>query len=60
MDVSGSVDQAVASLEAHEAYLAALGGGRPVDVRAPLTGLYQSTGERFGGRLSIAFELVVS
>ncbi|MEU9255022.1 PIG-L deacetylase family protein [Streptomyces sp. NPDC048270] len=59
VDVTASLDRAVASLEAHEAYLAALGGGAPVDVRAPLTGLFRATGERFGGRLSIPFELVV-
>lgn len=59
VDVSGAVDEAVASLEAHKTYLAALGGGGPVDVRTPLTGLFRATGERFEGRLSIPFELVV-
>ncbi|GAA2267632.1 MULTISPECIES: PIG-L deacetylase family protein [Kitasatospora] len=59
VDVTDSVDKAVASLEAHGSYLAALGGGRPVDVRTPLTGLFRATGERFGGRLSVGFELVV-
>ncbi|MEU2684775.1 PIG-L deacetylase family protein [Streptomyces hygroscopicus] len=59
VDVSGAVDEAVASLEAHKTYLAALGSGGPVDVRTPLTGLFRATGERFGGRLSIPFELVV-
>ncbi|CAM5282165.1 MULTISPECIES: PIG-L deacetylase family protein [Streptomyces] len=59
VDVTGAVDAAVASLEAHRTYLASLGGGGPVDVRTPLTGLFRATGERFGGRLSIPFELVV-
>ncbi|WP_309061381.1 PIG-L family deacetylase [Streptomyces sp.] len=57
VDVSGSLDQAVASLEAHRAYLDGL---RPPvsDVRGPLTALAAQTGERFGGRPAIAFEVI--
>jgi LmbE family N-acetylglucosaminyl deacetylase len=58
VDVTGAVDAAVASLEAHSAYLAGLGHD-VVDVRTPLTSLFRATGQRFGGRLSIPFELVV-
>lgn len=57
VDVTDAVDAAVASLQAHRAYLGALGFGAE-DVRTPLEGLYTQTGQRFGGRLAIAFELV--
>ncbi|KJK59197.1 PIG-L deacetylase family protein [Saccharothrix sp. ST-888] len=57
VDITAAVDKAVASLEAHAAYLAAL--VPPVsDVRGPLVGLARSVGERFGGTLAISFELV--
>ncbi|MET8558563.1 PIG-L deacetylase family protein [Streptomyces sp. NPDC004959] len=57
VDISDCVDLAVASLEAHTSYLAAM---RPpvTDVRGPLLGLAQATGARFGGRPAIAFELI--
>ncbi|MBE3013934.1 PIG-L family deacetylase [Microbispora sp. NEAU-D428] len=57
VDVTDAIDKAVASLEAHRAYLAGL---RPpvTDVRGPLTAMARQTGERFGGRLAIAFELI--
>lgn len=57
VDVTDSVDKAVASLEAHRSYLAGL---RPpvTDVRAPLLGLVRGTGQRFGGVPAIAFELI--
>ncbi|MFD8588742.1 PIG-L deacetylase family protein [Streptomyces sp. NPDC059637] len=57
VDVSDHIDRAVASLEAHASYLAAM--QPPVtDVRGPLTALARATGARFGGRPSIAFELI--
>ncbi|EFG64227.1 PIG-L deacetylase family protein [Streptomyces sp. SPB074] len=57
VDVTDHIDQAVASLEAHASYLAAM--NPPVtDVRAPLLGLAQAMGARFGGRPAIAFELI--
>ncbi|GAA4771475.1 PIG-L family deacetylase [Streptomyces sanyensis] len=58
VDVSGTVDLAVASLEAHAAYLKPLFGEGPVDVRTPLSGLFGGIGQRFGGRPALSFELV--
>ncbi|MFC8867928.1 PIG-L deacetylase family protein [Streptomyces sp. NPDC057148] len=57
VDIAGTLDRAVQSLEAHSAYLAAL-GPRMSDVRTPLTQFAKFTGERFGGRPAIAFELL--
>ncbi|MFD4987463.1 PIG-L deacetylase family protein [Streptomyces sp. NPDC058374] len=57
VDITDSLDRAVESLEAHSAYLAAL-GPRMADVRTPLTQFAKFTGERFGGRPAIAFELL--
>ncbi|SNY24468.1 PIG-L deacetylase family protein [Paractinoplanes atraurantiacus] len=57
VDVTGSVDAAVASLEAHREYLRGLGYG-DTSVRAPLVGLYTQTGKRFGDRLAVGFEMV--
>ncbi|MFJ3805968.1 PIG-L deacetylase family protein [Streptomyces sp. NPDC090073] len=57
VDVGDHIDRAVASLEAHASYLAAM--QPPVtDVRGPLLGLAQAMGARFGGRPAIAFELI--
>ncbi|MER6530507.1 PIG-L deacetylase family protein [Streptomyces sp. NPDC001508] len=57
VDVSDHIDRAVASLEAHASYLAAM--QPPVtDVRGPLLGLAEAMGVRFGGRPAIAFELI--
>ncbi|MFK4546994.1 LmbE family N-acetylglucosaminyl deacetylase [Streptomyces tendae] len=56
VDVSDGVEAAVASMEAHRTYLAGL--GFTGDVRAPVTGQYAQTGERFGGVPAVAFELV--
>ena len=55
VDITDTLDLAVASLEAHSAYLSALG---VEDVRGPLTAVAAGTGERFGGRPAIAFELI--
>lgn len=57
VDVSEHLDAAVESLEAHSAYLEALGPAMS-DVRTPLTGFAQQTGQRFGGKPAIAFELI--
>jgi LmbE family N-acetylglucosaminyl deacetylase len=56
VDVTGTADLAVASLEEHREYLKGL--GYPGSVREPLLGLYTQTGQRFGGRLAVAFEVV--
>jgi len=56
VDITGVIDLAVASLEAHRAYLSGL--TPPVtSVREPLVAFARLTGERFGGRLAMPFEL---
>lgn len=56
VDITEVIDLAVASLEAHRAYLAGL--NPPVtNVREPLVSFARLTGERFGGRLAMPFEL---
>jgi len=57
VDVSASLDAAVASVEAHSAYLAGL-GIPPGAARAPLEAFVNATGQRFGGRPAIPFELI--
>ncbi|MGW1093885.1 PIG-L deacetylase family protein [Streptomyces sp. NPDC002596] len=57
-DVGGHLDSAVASVEAHAAYLAAL-GPRFADVRGPLTGYLTATGARAGLESAVPFELLV-
>jgi len=57
VDISGSMDRAVASLRAHEAYLAGLSGDM-ADADTFLRGMARATGERFGGRLACSFELI--
>ncbi|GAB3555619.1 LmbE family N-acetylglucosaminyl deacetylase [Actinopolyspora lacussalsi] len=57
VDITETLDQAVASLEAHSAYLSSLGPAMS-DVRTPLTNFAKLTGERFGNRPAIAFELL--
>ncbi len=54
----GDVERAVASLEAHEAYLAGLGGGAMADPGAFLRGLYQAAAPRFDGVPAMTFELM--
>lgn len=58
LDVTAGIDRAVASLEAHAEYLRGLGDGGMSDARGFLTGMAQAAGERFGGRLATAFELL--
>jgi LmbE family N-acetylglucosaminyl deacetylase len=55
VDVSGTFDLGVASLRRHKAYLAALDGPEPADF---LREMAEQTGERFGGRLAVSFELL--
>ncbi|MDX5459238.1 PIG-L deacetylase family protein [Micromonospora tulbaghiae] len=57
VDITGTMDLAVASLQAHRAYLEGLGPTMS-DVRGPLTAMAEANGARFGGRLSLAFELL--
>lgn len=55
--VEAGLERAIASLEAHAAYLAALEGDM-ADARTFLTRLARSTAERFGGRLATSFQLI--
>jgi LmbE family N-acetylglucosaminyl deacetylase len=55
VDVTDSIDLGVSSLEAHASYLKGLGVS---DVRAPIAGFAQQTGQRFGGRPAVPFELL--
>lgn len=56
VDVTGHIDAAVRSVEAHEAYLRGL-GIPPGAARGPLEGFVNAMGQRFGGRPAIPFEL---
>lgn len=57
VDITEHLDAAVESLKAHSAYLSALGPAMS-DVRTPLTAFARQTGQRFGDRPAIAFELM--
>lgn len=57
VDITDGLEAAIASLEAHAEYLRALGGAM-ADARTFLTGMARTTGERFGGRMAAAFELI--
>ncbi|SDR28173.1 PIG-L deacetylase family protein [Thermostaphylospora chromogena] len=57
VDVSGVLDRAVASLEAHKAYLEALGDHPMASAREFLEWTTESVAPRFGGRPAAAFEL---
>ncbi len=57
VDVSDTLDKAVASVEAHAAYLDGL-GLPPGAARAGLKAYTESVGDRFNGRPAVAFELV--
>jgi LmbE family N-acetylglucosaminyl deacetylase len=57
VDVSGTLDLGVASVEAHEAYLAGL--GLPPGAAKPALEAYaKAMGERFDGRPAVAFEML--
>lgn len=59
VDVSDTLDRAVASLAAHRAYLAALGEEGPEDqARTVLEWITGTAAPRFGGRPTLAFELL--
>lgn len=57
-DVGAHLDTAVASVQAHATYLAAL-GPRFADVRGPLTGYLNATGKRTGVDAAVPFELLI-
>ncbi len=59
VDVSATLDRAVASLAAHHAYLSALGDEPPEQqARAFLSRAAAQAGARFGGRPAVTFELI--
>ncbi len=57
VDVSSTLDRAVASLEAHKIYLEALGDHPMASAREFLQWLAEINAPRFGGRPAAAFEL---
>jgi LmbE family N-acetylglucosaminyl deacetylase len=57
VDITETLDQAVRSLEAHQAYLKGLGDHPMADARGFLEFLADLTGARFGDRRATAFEL---
>jgi LmbE family N-acetylglucosaminyl deacetylase len=57
VDVTATIDAGVASLRAHQRYLEGLGDAAP-DPDEMLRGFAAMTGERFGGRLAVGFELL--
>ncbi len=60
VDVTATLDTAVASLETHRAYLDGLGPDTwMADARALLTAMAEQAGQRFGGRPAVAFELLL-
>lgn len=55
IDISVTLDLAVASLEAHRSYLDGIG---LTDVRGPLTAITTGFGQRYNGNPSLVFELL--
>ncbi len=55
--IEGGLERAIASLQAHATYNAAL-GQTPDDIRAFLTANAAANKDRFGGRLCTAFEVI--
>lgn len=57
--ISGSdIDRAVASLEAHDAYLKGLGDTAMADAGSFLRPLFETAADRFGGHPAMTFELL--
>jgi LmbE family N-acetylglucosaminyl deacetylase len=57
VEVTGSIEAGIASLSAHSAYLSGL--NPPVtSVREPMIAYSTMVGERFGGRLAVALEMI--
>ncbi|MCE7007648.1 PIG-L family deacetylase [Kibdelosporangium philippinense] len=57
VSVESGLDRGVASLEAHQKYLEGLGPGPMSDPNVFLRDHARQTGERFGGKPAVAFEL---
>ena len=58
VDISGTFDAGVASLEAHRAYLEGLGDHPMADARGVLEWIADMNAPRFGGKRATAFELM--
>lgn len=59
VDVTGFLDAGIASLAEHRAYLDGLPAGTVgTDPETFLTGMATQTGERFGGRPAVSFEVI--
>jgi LmbE family N-acetylglucosaminyl deacetylase len=59
VDVTGTLDRAVASLQAHRTYLTTLGSESPEQqARAFIEGYTGAVAPRFGGRAAVEFELI--
>jgi LmbE family N-acetylglucosaminyl deacetylase len=59
VDITATLEVAIASLEEHRAYLDGLGPDNwMADARGLLSGMAQMAGQRFGGRPATAFELL--
>ena len=57
VDVTDSIERSVASLRAHQRYLEGLGESAP-DPDEMLRGFAAMSGERFGGKLAVTYELL--
>jgi LmbE family N-acetylglucosaminyl deacetylase len=57
VDVTDTIERGVASLRAHRRYLEGLGESAP-DAHEMLLGFARMSGERFGGRLAVNYELL--
>ena len=57
VDVTDTIERGIASLQAHRRYLDGLGDAAP-DPHEMLLGFARMTGERFGGRLAVSYELL--
>jgi LmbE family N-acetylglucosaminyl deacetylase len=57
VDVTDTIERGIASLRAHRRYLEGLGESAP-DPHEMLLGFAQLSGERFGGRLAVSYELL--
>jgi LmbE family N-acetylglucosaminyl deacetylase len=57
VDVTDTIERGIASLRAHRKYLEGLGESAP-DPHELLLGFARMTGEQFGGRLAVGYELL--
>ena len=57
VDVTDTIEASIASLSAHRRYLEGLGDNAP-DVDAMLRGFAEMNAPRFGGRLTVAYEIL--